>query len=90
VIERYVFLIRGENARDSHRRLVPHGHKLELFGRKHNIRPGWLTLGNQRALGGFVSQVPADGAVGESQVAEKSLHDRLTKRYPHQKFHLTE
>jgi mRNA (2'-O-methyladenosine-N6-)-methyltransferase len=21
--------------------------KLELFGREHNIRPGWLTVGNQ-------------------------------------------
>jgi mRNA (2'-O-methyladenosine-N6-)-methyltransferase len=29
-------------------RLAPHGRKLELFGRKHNVRPGWLTLGNQR------------------------------------------
>lgn len=29
-------------------RLAPHGRKLEMFGRKHNIRPGWLTLGNQR------------------------------------------
>jgi N6-adenosine-specific RNA methylase IME4 len=28
-------------------RLAPHGRKLELFGRKHNTRPGWLTLGNQ-------------------------------------------
>lgn len=28
-------------------RLVPGGHKLELFGRRHNLRPGWLTLGNQ-------------------------------------------
>ncbi|EKD02411.1 mRNA methyltransferase [Trichosporon asahii var. asahii CBS 8904] len=25
------------------------GRKLELFGRKHNIREGWLTLGNQRS-----------------------------------------
>ncbi|KAK4046591.1 methyltransferase [Microbotryomycetes sp. JL201] len=23
------------------------GRKVELFGRKHNIRPGWLTIGNQ-------------------------------------------
>lgn len=44
VIERYVpfldFKLTG--------RLAPHGRKLELFGRKHNTRPGWLTLGNQR------------------------------------------
>ncbi|KAI8612692.1 MT-A70-domain-containing protein [Chytriomyces sp. MP71] len=35
-------------------RLCPGGKKLEIFGRRHNTRPGWLTLGNQ--LGGsFVS-----------------------------------
>lgn len=28
-------------------RLAPGGRKLELFGRRHNLRPGWLTLGNQ-------------------------------------------
>jgi len=28
-------------------RLSPGTRKLELFGRKHNIRPGWITLGNQ-------------------------------------------
>ncbi|KAJ3027720.1 UNVERIFIED_CONTAM: N6-adenosine-methyltransferase subunit mettl3 [Siphonaria sp. JEL0065] len=31
-------------------RLCPGGKKLEIFGRRHNTRPGWLTLGNQ--LGG--------------------------------------
>ncbi|CAO1620218.1 unnamed protein product [Sympodiomycopsis kandeliae] len=28
-------------------RLAPGGRKLELFGRKHNARSGWLTVGNQ-------------------------------------------
>lgn len=28
-------------------RMCPGGRKMELFGRQHNIRPGWLTLGNQ-------------------------------------------
>merc|ERR1719433_1025225 len=28
-------------------RLSPGGRKIELFGRKWNLRPGWLTLGNQ-------------------------------------------
>ncbi|KAG5417285.1 IME4 [Candida metapsilosis] len=29
-------------------RLVgPHARKLEIFGRTHNTRPGWLTIGNQ-------------------------------------------
>lgn len=28
-------------------RLCPMGRKIELFGRKHNARPGWLTVGNQ-------------------------------------------
>ena len=24
-----------------------HSRKLEIFGRDHNVRPGWLTIGNQ-------------------------------------------
>ncbi|WRT68331.1 uncharacterized protein IL334_005307 [Kwoniella shivajii] len=52
-------------------RLAPHGRKLELFGRKHNTRPGWLTLGNQ---------------LGDSQIAEEDLHDRLSQKYPSQRF----
>ncbi|WWD19012.1 hypothetical protein CI109_103469 [Kwoniella shandongensis] len=52
-------------------RLAPKGRKLELFGRKHNTRPGWLTLGNQ---------------LGDSQIAESDLHDRLAQKYPAQKF----
>lgn len=29
-------------------RLVgPHARKLEIFGRDHNVRPGWFTIGNQ-------------------------------------------
>lgn len=28
-------------------KLCPGGRKIELFGRRHNVRPGWLTLGNQ-------------------------------------------
>ncbi|EST05277.2 MT-A70-like protein [Kalmanozyma brasiliensis GHG001] len=28
-------------------RLCPGGRKVELFGRRHNVRRGWLTLGNQ-------------------------------------------
>ncbi|ORX38604.1 mRNA methyltransferase [Kockovaella imperatae] len=48
-------------------RLAPHGRKLELFGRRHNIRPGWLTLGNQ---------------LGDTTVTEQDLHDRLRDKYP--------
>ncbi len=28
-------------------RLSPHTRKLEIFGRQHNTRPQWFTLGNQ-------------------------------------------
>lgn len=28
-------------------RLSPGSRKLELFGRTHNVQPGWITLGNQ-------------------------------------------
>lgn len=31
-------------------RLVPGGRYLELFGREHNLRPGWLTIGDQLLL----------------------------------------
>ncbi|KAL7423429.1 methyltransferase [Cryptotrichosporon argae] len=54
-------------------RLAGQGRKLELFGRKHNVRPGWLTLGNQ---------------LGVSQLTEPDLHARLTARYPDQRYTL--
>ncbi|KAJ3048510.1 N6-adenosine-methyltransferase subunit mettl3 [Rhizophlyctis rosea] len=28
-------------------RMAPGGRKIEIFGRQHNTRPGWTTLGNQ-------------------------------------------
>ncbi|ODO06699.1 hypothetical protein I350_04057 [Cryptococcus amylolentus CBS 6273] len=49
------------------------GRKLELFGRKHNVRKGWVTLGNQ---------------LGDSQIAEPDMHARLVRAYPKQKFNL--
>ena len=27
--------------------IIPNGNFLELFGRKHNVRNGWITLGNE-------------------------------------------
>jgi mRNA (2'-O-methyladenosine-N6-)-methyltransferase len=56
-------------------RLCPLGRKLELFGRKHNTRPGWLTLGNQ---------------LGDSQVAERDVYEGLQRRYPDQPVHFVE
>lgn len=45
-------------------RLCPGGRKIELFGRKHNTRRGWLTLGNQlkdsRVLDPILAQKLAD------------------------------
>ena len=29
------------------RMVGPHARKLEIFGRDHNVRPGWFTIGNQ-------------------------------------------
>ena len=49
-------------------RMCPRGRKIEIFGRKHNVRPGWTTLGNQ--LG------PVD------VVWEDDLRARLRERYP--------
>lgn len=37
-------------------RLAPGGRKLELFGRKHNARSGWLTIGNQLKSDQIVSK----------------------------------
>ncbi|EIN10332.1 MT-A70-domain-containing protein [Punctularia strigosozonata HHB-11173 SS5] len=48
-------------------RMCPGGRKIEIFGRKHNTRPGWLTLGNQ---------------LGADQLYEEDLKSRIQARYP--------
>ncbi|EPQ59604.1 MT-A70-domain-containing protein [Gloeophyllum trabeum ATCC 11539] len=48
-------------------RMCPGGRKIEIFGRKHNTRPGWLTLGNQ---------------LGADQIHEEDLAARIKARYP--------
>ncbi|KAJ1981294.1 methyltransferase [Dimargaris verticillata] len=48
-------------------RLSPGTRKLELFGRSHNTRPGWVTLGNQ-----------LQGA----RIYEPDLVERYNRRYP--------
>ncbi|KAG8995267.1 hypothetical protein FRB90_000217 [Tulasnella sp. 427] len=48
-------------------RMCPGGRKLEIFGRKHNTRPGWITLGNQ---------------LGQDQIYEEDLAQRIQARYP--------
>ncbi|KAH9938452.1 MT-A70-domain-containing protein [Fomitopsis serialis] len=48
-------------------RMCPGGRKIEIFGRKHNTRPGWLTLGNQ---------------LGPDQIFEEDLAARIQARYP--------
>ncbi|CAL1701690.1 unnamed protein product [Somion occarium] len=48
-------------------RMCPGGRKIEIFGRKHNIRPGWLTLGNQ---------------LGPDQIHEEDMAARIRARYP--------
>lgn len=48
-------------------RMCPGGRKIEIFGRKHNTRPGWLTLGNQ---------------LGSDQIYEEDLATRIKARYP--------
>ena len=49
-------------------RMCPGGRKVEIFGRKHNVRPGWITLGNQL---GNVDMIWRD-----------DLRERLKNRYP--------
>lgn len=46
-------------------RMCPGGRKIEIFGRKHNTRPGWLTLGNQ---------------LGADQIYEEDLAARIQAR----------
>ncbi|KAI0939561.1 hypothetical protein AcV5_000939 [Taiwanofungus camphoratus] len=46
-------------------RMCPGGRKIEIFGRKHNTRPGWLTLGNQ---------------LGTDQIYEEDLAARIKAR----------
>ncbi|TBU44758.1 MT-A70-domain-containing protein [Dichomitus squalens] len=48
-------------------RMCPGGRKIEIFGRRHNTRPGWLTLGNQ---------------LGADQIYEEDLRARIKARYP--------
>ncbi|TFK43193.1 MT-A70-domain-containing protein [Crucibulum laeve] len=48
-------------------RMCPGGRKIEIFGRKHNTRPGWLTLGNQ---------------LGPDQIYEEDLAARIKNKYP--------
>jgi len=48
-------------------RMCPGGRKLEIFGRKHNAQPGWLTLGNQ---------------LGSDRIYDPELLERLLSRYP--------
>lgn len=48
-------------------RMCPGGRKVEIFGRRHNTRPGWLTLGNQ---------------LGPDQIYEEDLAARIKARYP--------
>ncbi|KII95870.1 hypothetical protein PLICRDRAFT_98933 [Plicaturopsis crispa FD-325 SS-3] len=47
-------------------RMCPGGRKIEIFGRMHNTRPGWLTLGNQLA---------------PDQVHEEDLAERIQARH---------
>lgn len=48
-------------------RLCPGARKVELFGRKHNIRPGWFTVGNQ---------------LPPTRLEEQDVIDKYNKRYP--------
>lgn len=50
-------------------RLVgPHARKIELFGRIHNLRDGWWTIGNE---------------LGSHRVFEKDVAERYSKVNPH-------
>lgn len=48
-------------------RMSPGTRKIEIFGRKHNIWPGWFTIGNQ---------------LPKSKIVEKDIIERYNKTYP--------
>lgn len=48
-------------------RLAPGQRKIEIFGRKHNTHPGWITLGNQ---------------LGDTRLVEPDVIKRYNERYP--------
>ncbi|KAK7695628.1 hypothetical protein QCA50_000264 [Cerrena zonata] len=54
-------------------RMCPGGRKIEIFGRKHNTRPGWLTLGNQ---------------LGPDQIFEEDMAARIKARYPERQINI--
>jgi len=55
-------------------RLSPGTRKLEIFGRPHNVRPGWITLGNQ-LLGVKVVEDIVKSAVDEETAAVNLSHE---------------
>ncbi|KAG8831079.1 hypothetical protein FRC17_003710 [Serendipita sp. 399] len=55
-------------------RLCPGGRKVEIFGRKHNVRPGWLTLGNQ---------------LGTDRIYERDVVERIRAKYPESTLEVT-
>lgn len=57
--------------------MCPGGRKLELFGRSHNVRPGWLTLGNQLKSTHVVEPV-LERAVAQARATHALLADDPT------------
>ena len=55
-------------------RLSPGTRKLEIFGREHNTRPGWVTLGNQ---------LPG------ARLGDDNLRRRFLQRYPERAAEIT-
>jgi mRNA m6A methyltransferase catalytic subunit len=54
-------------------RLSPGGRKLEIFGRPHNLQPGWLTLGNQLE----------DSHIVESDLSQRFREWELSQKQQH-------
>ena len=39
--------VKPEAAYEEIETLVPDGHYIEIFARRHNVRPNWISIGNQ-------------------------------------------
>eukprot|EP01118_Nematostelium_gracile_P013153 TRINITY_DN4935_c0_g1_i3.p1 TRINITY_DN4935_c0_g1~~TRINITY_DN4935_c0_g1_i3.p1 ORF type:complete len:426 (+),score=101.48 TRINITY_DN4935_c0_g1_i3:430-1707(+) len=61
-------------------RLSPGTRKLELFGRQHNVHPGWVTLGNQLDGNNIVEQDVLDKMKAKGMTDVLDLNKKKSKQ----------
>jgi mRNA (2'-O-methyladenosine-N6-)-methyltransferase len=67
-------------------RMCPGGRKIEIFGRKHNTRPGWVAANDFicRSLLTMMLRrwLTLGNQLGQDQIYEEDLAARIKARYP--------